>query len=138
MRRAVWLISILALCLGAEEIRWTSSYDVAMQMAKKENKPVLMLMTTVNCRWCKKLKAVTLKDEKVSAYINRHYVPIAIDRDLDKYPEKHFSVYVPATHLIDPNGRSIISPVVGYWGPDDFMSDLTLAINKLKRRSKSQ
>ena len=44
------------------------SFDKAMQLAKKENKLVFLMVEERYCPWCKKMKSKTLKDKKVMSF----------------------------------------------------------------------
>ena len=49
--------------LGTESI-WGDDYEKALVQAKNGNKDVYMLITSVNCRWCRKFEDTPLKDQK--------------------------------------------------------------------------
>ncbi len=128
---------IVLLVLGAlwlfAEVAWQPDYKTALEVAKKENKPLLVLLVSHTCRWCRKLENRTLENPRVSDYVNDHFVPLLVYRGEGGYPEDAIrSTHVPTTFFFTPEGRRLIDPVVGYWEPDEYMSDLTKAVERFK------
>lgn len=60
------------------EIVWVSLQQ-AEQLAKKDNKKILIDFYTDWCGFCKKMDRSTYQDEKVVAYINEHYHAVKFD-----------------------------------------------------------
>ena len=75
--------------LFSAELDWPNDYKAALVQAKKENKDIYMLITSADCRWCRKFEASTLQDDKTIERLKKQYVFLHIDRDWDEIPE-HF------------------------------------------------
>ncbi|BBG66328.1 hypothetical protein NNO_1625 [Hydrogenimonas sp.] len=132
MKKIFFAALLLTTSLFAE-INWQSSYEEAQKKAKELKRPILVLLVSEHCRWCRKLESETLANPDVENFINRRFVPILVDRERDSYPDFIKSKYVPTTFFLTPGGEMLIKPVPGYWDPYDYMSDLKLAVRVFKR-----
>ncbi len=115
------------------EIIWQPSYRIAKEEAQKQNRPMLVILVSHTCRWCRKLENRTLQNPEIVAYVNKYFVPVLIYREDGNFPDFISSSLVPTTFFLTPDEKNIVKPAMGYWDPDDYMSDLTLAIDKFKK-----
>jgi len=104
-------------------IDWISEYNEALSQAKVQNKNVYMLITSNNCRWCRKFESTTLQNPKVIKELKQKYVLLHIDREMDEIPKKFKKSPVPRHYFLTPNGE-IIYTFLGYWDSLDFTSYL--------------
>ncbi|WP_456451472.1 thioredoxin family protein [Hydrogenimonas sp.] len=130
---------ILFLCLAAgwlmAEIVWQPSYRVALEEAKKQNKPMMVLLVSHTCKWCRKLENRTLQNPEIVAFVNKHFVPVIVYREDRNFPTDRIrSSLVPTTFFLTPDEKNLIKPVMGYWEPMDYMTDLQMAVKKFKKR----
>ncbi|RUM45009.1 MAG: hypothetical protein DSY46_04010 [Hydrogenimonas sp.] len=142
MRKIILLLLALTTFLMAE-VNWQPDYRSAKAEAQKTGKPMLVLLVSHTCRWCRKLENRTLQNPRVVDYINQHFVPVIVyreDRGDDEnpaYPDFIESSMVPATFFLTPDEETIIQPSIGYWEPVDYMSDLTMAIRFFEKRKQT-
>jgi len=122
MQKIFILLCLSFFSLYAAELEWAHSYKEAVQKAIKQNKNVMLLVTTKTCRWCRKLESTTLRDESVIKRLRKGYVSVHVTRDVDDYPEHLKARGVPTTFFLDVNGKPIIKKVMGYWNVEDYMS----------------
>jgi thioredoxin-related protein len=98
-----------------------SNYNEAFQEAKKSNKPVFILFTTRYCRWCKKLKETTLKEQEIINRLNSEFIVILLDKNHSEYPSKYKVSAVPTVYITDKN-EEIFTSIVGYHkNPHDYI-----------------
>jgi len=116
-------IIVLITSLSASELKWNNSYEQALSEAKSLNKDVYMLVTSSNCKWCRKFERTTLQDDSVIKRLKEQYVLLHIDRDKDYMPKKFKKKRVPRHYFITSNG-GIIYSFLGYWNSEDFFSFL--------------
>lgn len=90
----------------------------AMEIAKKENKPVFIYVYASWCAQCKKLKK-SFKDKEAGEYFNKKFINVALDGEtgegkmlLNNYDIK---VY-PTLLIIDANGKQL-TKTTGYHTP---------------------
>ena len=107
--------------LFAEEITWLKDINSAFEMAKKEQRTVMVLVEGENCRWCKKMKHRTLGDENVQKKL-KSYITVKVMRenedDVKDLPIIHG---VPSIFFMTPE-KEVIESVVGYFNVEDFLS----------------
>ena len=57
-----------------DEINWQEYNQDAFDLAKKEDKPVVMLITAIWCYWCHVYRDETLHDPEVMDYLNNNFI----------------------------------------------------------------
>ena len=129
--KALFFVLLLSLGLLGADIAWQESYASAQSKAKKESKPMLVIITTEQCRWCRKLESTTLSEEAIISKINTHFVPVHVTRDKSVYPKTLSAKMVPMSYFVDGNGK-VIHSMPGYWSSDDYDTILDDALRKAK------
>ncbi|MCX6061409.1 MAG: DUF255 domain-containing protein [Campylobacterales bacterium] len=129
---------LLALCLLAisvfgADITWNGSYDQALVKAKKEGKPLMVLITSETCRWCRKLESTTLQDDEIVSRINISFQAVNVTKDKSIYPKNLSAKMVPMSYFIDPRNGKVLYSIPGFWGTEDYNSILDDAIQKYKK-----
>ncbi|MBK9160318.1 MAG: thioredoxin domain-containing protein [Nitrosomonadales bacterium] len=86
----------------------------ALQLARDQNKPILLSIGYSACHWCHVMAHESFEDEDVAAVMNEHFVNIKVDReerpDLDQvYQNAHYlltrrSGGWPLTMFLAPDG----------------------------------
>lgn len=130
--KKIVLLAFLMVNLFAAEIAWNDTYEQAQAKAKKESKPLLVLITSEQCRWCRKFEATTLQDEDVISKLNSKFVTVHVTRDKSVYPKNLSAKMVPMNYFLDSNGKVIYS-MPGYWPVEDYQSILDDALLKYKK-----
>ncbi len=128
-----FLICLLTIGLFGADITWNSSYDQALLKAKKEGKPLMVLITSEQCRWCRKLESTTLEDDEVAARINTTFQAVNVTKDKSIYPKNLNAKMVPMSYFIDPRNGKVLYSIPGYWGAEDYNSILDDALRKYKK-----
>lgn len=129
-KMVLWLA--MPLWLMGADINWNSSFAEAQVKAKKESKPMLVIITTEQCRWCRKLEATTLEDDTIISTINSKFSAVHVTRDKSVYPKNLTAKMVPMSYFLDPNGKVLYS-MPGYWPTEDYQSILNDALRKYKK-----
>lgn len=129
-KMVLWLA--MPLWLMGAEINWSGSFAQAQVKAKKESKPMLVIITTEQCRWCRKLEATTLEDDTIISTINSKFSAVHVTRDKSVYPKNLTAKMVPMSYFLDPNGKVLYS-MPGYWPTEDYQSILNDALRKYKK-----
>jgi thioredoxin-related protein len=130
--KKVVLLGFLMANLFASDIAWNDTYEQAQAKAKKESKPLLVLITSEQCRWCRKFEATTLQDEAIISKLNSKFVTVHVTRDKSIYPKNLSAKMVPMNYFLDSNGKVIYS-MPGYWPSEDYQSILDDALSKYKK-----
>jgi len=113
------------------ELTWYKSFDEGLEIAEREDKPVLIYFWAVWCQFCEKLETITYTDEQVKASLERDFILIAIDLDENSEISNSFGVsYPPAEVFLDSSGREI-TRVPGYIDPEGFLSTMNEVLRKV-------
>jgi uncharacterized protein YyaL (SSP411 family) len=78
------------LLMHAEDaIDWHPWGEQALELARRENKPIFLSIGYASCYWCHVLARTTFADPRVIETLNAHFISILVDReerpDLDSY-----------------------------------------------------
>ncbi len=114
------------------KIRWLEYSEEAFKKARKENKPVYMLITAVWCYWCQVFEEKTLETEEVSGYLNEHYINIFVDYDRRKdIASRYPPTGLPTTVIFSPEGEELVS-VPGFMDKERLLKSLKRTVELLK------
>lgn len=82
-------------------VNWYPWGDKALDLAKKENKPLIISIGYAACHWCHVMERESFMDTEVASVMNEHFICIKIDReertDLD-------NIYMTASQLLGNGG----------------------------------
>ena len=123
----------LTTLFAEEEIVWLKDINTAFEMAKKEQKTVMVLVEGENCRWCKKMKHRTLADENVQEKLKSYITVKVMREDEDAVEDLPIIHGVPSIFFMTPK-KDVIESVVGYFNVEDFLSYIS---DVEKKKSKS-
>lgn len=129
--KSIFVLWIFSLSLIAGEIDWNDTYAEALAQAKKESKPIMVVITTEQCRWCRKLESTTFQDEQIIKRVNTSFAPVHLTRDKSIYPKNLTAKMVPMSYFLDESGKILVS-MPGYWPSEDYHSILDDALRKIK------
>jgi len=122
----------------ANESFYYRGYDLALSVARKEQKIIMLVIVADFCPWCKKFERKTLQNELVAKLIKKNFIPIIVDNYRDKkfYPNKFSTKKLPAVYFIDSNTQETISKSILYIKKNDFLSTIQKVI-KINKDSKN-
>jgi len=84
--KKIILLLLMTLGLNASEINWLESYAKAAEVAKAEDKPMLVFINRPDCGACNMMKEVVFKDQTIYTYINEHFIPVSLDINKNDAP----------------------------------------------------
>ncbi len=115
----------------ANKYSYYRAYDLALSIAKKEDKMVMLVMVADFCPWCKKFERKTLQNELVSKLVKQHFIPVIVDnyRDEGSYPKELSTSRLPTTYIIDSKTQKVIQKSTLYVNKNDFLVTIQQAIN---------
>jgi len=62
-------------------VEWRPWGPEALAQARAEDKPIFLSIGYSACHWCHVMERESFEDEAVAAILNRHFVPIKVDRE---------------------------------------------------------
>ena len=89
-------------------VKWMAWEDGSFDLAKKENRPVLLSIVASWCPWCRSMDSEVLSDPAVVEIVEKEYVPVRVDKD--KRPdinERYNMGGWPSFAILDPEGEAI-------------------------------
>jgi thiol-disulfide isomerase/thioredoxin len=99
-----------------------SSYETALAEAKAKKKNLMVMITTDNCGWCKKMKRDVLVLEDIKQELSKNHIFVELNKRRDSYPEKLYPRFVPTFYTISATDEKIINERFGYQNKSAFLS----------------
>ena len=126
--RGGWLFIIVALVIivliitraHGNKIDWIYDYQKGLNMAKQQNKPLIVAFHSNIAQFSIQIKQNTYRDAGFVKAIN-DFVPVFLE--IKQQPElfKKFDISTYPTHIIQRPDGSQIDIVIGYRTPEEFL-----------------
>lgn len=105
------------------EIDWMENHDKALVLAKKNGKPVVLVLYAEWCTWCKRYLSETLQDTRIRM-LKDAFVWVKINSDVElEYKDFYEVKGFPMTVLLNPEG-GVIKKLEGYKDAATLMREL--------------
>jgi len=82
-------------------VDWKAWNDETLELAKKENKLILISIGYSSCHWCHVMEHESFEDEEVAAIMNQNFINVKVDRE--ERPDVD-QVYMNAVQLMTGSG----------------------------------
>ncbi|MBS4061611.1 MAG: thioredoxin family protein [Bacteroidetes bacterium] len=102
---------------------FNGSWDEALALAKAENKPIFLDISTAWCGYCKRMKAKTYTDTNVGAHYNNNFINVSVDAEKGEGIElkkKYGVTGYPSFVFLNSDG-SLATKTSGYRSAEDFL-----------------
>jgi len=121
----------------AHEMGFQRDYKTAITEAKKQNKPLMMILGADYCPWCRKFESKTLKSTLIKPRLDKEFIVLIVDKkyDVTTFPAKFKTQFTPRVFFINPKDESIMLDTTGYIKKKVFVKSLDKA-KKLYEASK--
>ena len=129
MRKIVLILTMIVGVFAFEwagKVNWALSYPLAKQIAKKENKLIMVDVALSHCPPCKYLAKNVYTNDEVANYINKNFIAVFYLADRDNLPvevQNYFTGSTPTIMFIKPNGELFYS-FIGARPPKVFLKIL--------------
>ncbi len=111
-----------------DPVKWRTWNADALAEARRDNRLLFFSIGYYACHWCHVMQRESFQDAEVAAYINRHYVPVKIDREVEPVLDGQMMHFMEATRgqggwplnvFLTPEGYPLVGTV--YLPRDDFL-----------------
>jgi thioredoxin-related protein len=134
MVKIVFIIALSIFSLFGADVKWEKDIGAAVERAAKEQKPLMVVVTKIGCRWCDVLKQNTLRNPKVVSLINHDFVAYEGVVDEGTVPQSLMTQGTPATWFIKDK-TPMFEPIMGAVGSEDFLKALDIVKQEYKKSS---
>jgi thioredoxin-like negative regulator of GroEL len=112
----------------AADVKWQPDYATTIKEAARTGKPILLVVGTEACHWCKQLDARSLSDEGVASLLSTRYIVYKLDADREAALANALKVQVyPSLYFASPSG-AIVSFQEGFLEPDKLKARLVAVL----------
>ncbi|MHC4075149.1 MAG: DUF255 domain-containing protein [Planctomycetota bacterium] len=114
------------------QINWVEDYQAGIDLAKKQNKPVLLAFYKMGTRYTSDMWENTYINPQVKQFVEANFIPILID--VTKQPDvaKLYNIdYYPTHYVKAPQIDQLAGPLQGYDPPTAFIRNLKRLLKKL-------
>lgn len=74
----LFILTFFTIQAHAQKVNWIS-FEEAVELSKKEPKPILIDVYTDWCGYCRKMDRTTYSNHVISSYINENFYPVKLD-----------------------------------------------------------
>ncbi|MCC0178562.1 thioredoxin domain-containing protein [Waterburya agarophytonicola K14] len=96
-------------------IDWWYWCEEALELAKRDNKPIFLSIGYSSCHWCTVMEGEAFSDRAIADYLNDNFVPIKVDRE--ERPDID-SIYMQALQMMTGQGGW---PLNIFLNPEDLV-----------------
>ncbi len=115
---------------AVQKIRWNHSLKAAHKIAIEQDKPLLIVFGASWCTYCHKLERETLGDKRITAAVERDFIPVHLDFDRDAKVAKILEVErLPCTVILSPQADLLLKHE-GYVEYKEYQQALQSALEK--------
>lgn len=124
----------------ASGVNWAKDYYAGLVQAKKENKPMMFIVSRHSCKWCVYLDETTFADKEIISNLNKNFVAVTSYSDENDYtPKELYTPSTPTIWFLKPSGEPMFQPIMGAMEPKDFKQALKIVnaeYDKIKKQGK--
>lgn len=115
MKKIIFTSILITLSFANKDSNLTifNSYKNAIRAAKEQKKPLFILFSRKDCQWCKKLKSDIVKKIKLKNRLQKEFIVLFLDKNIDNYPPIYKIDAVPNLFLVSED-ENIYTNIIGY------------------------
>jgi uncharacterized protein YyaL (SSP411 family) len=117
---------------GGDPTAWQEWNAETVARARREGKLLLLSIGYFSCHWCHVMQRESFRNPQVAAALNRHFIPVKVDRELNGALDAEMQSFAAATIgrsgwplnvFVTPEGYPLVALL--YAPPQDFRRALT-------------
>lgn len=127
MKKILMALLMTTTFLSAASLELQKGYAAALAKAQKDNKPVMLVLSSHQCRYCDMFDEQTLSDKLVIDALNRDFVSTVVYAAEGEYaPRDLITGATPTIWFLQPDGAPMFQPIMGAVGKEDFIKALAI------------
>ncbi|MBI3574398.1 MAG: thioredoxin domain-containing protein [Gammaproteobacteria bacterium] len=116
---------------AADPVAWQDWGQTAVERARREGKLLFISVGYFSCHWCHVMQRESYRNPDIAAFLNRHFVPVKVDRELEAALDARLIEFAERTRgqggwplnvFITPEGYPMYAAL--YLPPAEFKSVL--------------
>ncbi len=111
----------LFISLNASSLNWEKDYTTAVNKAKKENKPIFVMVSAATCPECNYMKKNVFTKDEVKNFINENFISYQFNIDDKNIPKEMQFWGIPRFYL-SKDGEKVYNKTMGGLKTDKFMA----------------
>ena len=109
----------------ADKLHFMKSYPKALEISKKDQNILMLIIVEDGCHWCKKFARTTLKDAVVQQKLEA-FTKVIIDKE-DEAAQRYEAHFFPMIYFVDPNTQKVLDTAYGYQKTEGFLTHIKKA-----------
>jgi len=116
MIKMLFTLFFFTLSINADHVHWMGNYDMALQKAHKEQKPLMVLLVKKECSFCNDVIKDTFMGREYVKYLNQKFVSVIVTYEgRVSYPiEMFYSTSFPTLFFVSSKTETFLAkPLYG-------------------------
>lgn len=82
---------------GADPVAWQEWNATTVARAREEGKVLFVSVGYFTCHWCHVMQRESYRNPEIARYLNSHFIPVKVDRELDPALDAHLIEFAEST-----------------------------------------
>ncbi len=117
---------------GMTWFRSSSGLEKGFEIAKQENKPIAVYFWAIWCQYCAKFQTDTLGNPQVKEILEKDYVLVAMDLDVDRDVSRKYGVSYPPYVLFLDGNDNVLERIPGAVDAGYFLPIVTKVRDQIR------
>jgi uncharacterized protein YyaL (SSP411 family) len=116
---------------GTDPVAWQEWNAATVARARQEGKLLFVSVGYFTCHWCHVMQRESYKNAEIARYLNAHFIPVKVDRELDPALDARLTDFAdktrgrsgwPLNAFVTPDGHPLYATL--YHPPAEFLKVL--------------
>ena len=113
------------------DIQWAEDIEDAYEVAAKENKKVMVMLSRKGCPACEYMEGIVFKDKKFVKFFNKDFIAVHIDIHEGFVPEGLEYFATPTFYFLNADEK-VLYRINGAHNSKEFTEELAEEVKSLK------